>query len=71
MIIYKATFPDNKCYIGQTSQKLKIRKRAHIYAAYHCSILKNKNNGIIKSSPLELRGKNTRNTQGWSIKEII
>ena len=29
MIIYKATFPNNKCYIGQTTKEFHIRKNRH------------------------------------------
>lgn len=31
MIIYKATFPNGKSYIGQTTQSLKARKKKHKY----------------------------------------
>jgi group I intron endonuclease len=33
MIVYKATFPNGKSYIGQTSQKFNTRKRGHIFAS--------------------------------------
>ncbi len=33
MVIYKATFPNSKCYIGQTRRKFKARYKEHEYAS--------------------------------------
>lgn len=35
MIIYKATFPNGKCYIGQTKKTLAQRKKKHEQNAFH------------------------------------
>jgi group I intron endonuclease len=45
-IIYKATFPNGKCYVGQTIKELEHRKKQHIYCldrenlAFHNAIKK-------------------------------
>ena len=47
-VIYKLTFPSNKVYIGQTSQKLRERISRHCSDAFSSDINTIKNNAIRK-----------------------
>lgn len=54
-IIYKIIFPNNKVYVGQTTQKINTRFRAHINSAFN---VKNKNRNSKVCRAIRKHGKN-------------